>query len=176
MFAGMIARPRATSDRTNSADSPSRAAMKAISGVTSPHRAYLSWVPTTPPPRRAASHGSRSRGRPSLHELAVASGIPGKMDVAGSDVLDLWQAGRIDQIVAYNECDAITTYLLWLRVAYFGGFFNSKQYEAEQESVRELLSRESQRPGREHLQKYLEAWKQLAGNHARRGAQMGLGI
>lgn len=118
----------------------------------------------------------RSRGRPSLHELAVASGIPGKMDVAGSDVLDLWQAGRIDQIVAYNECDAITTYLLWLRVAHFGGFFNSKQYEAEQESVRELLSRESQRPGREHLQKYLEAWKQLAGNHARRGAQMGLGI
>ncbi len=39
MLAGMIARPRATSSRTNSAGSPSRAAMNAISGVISPWRA-----------------------------------------------------------------------------------------------------------------------------------------
>ena len=34
MLAGMIARPRATSARTNSAGSPSRSAMNSISGVT----------------------------------------------------------------------------------------------------------------------------------------------
>ena len=39
MLAGMIARPRATSARTNSAGSPSRSAMNSISGVTSPRRA-----------------------------------------------------------------------------------------------------------------------------------------
>ena len=33
MLAGMIARPRATSERTNSASNPSRAAMNSISGV-----------------------------------------------------------------------------------------------------------------------------------------------
>jgi hypothetical protein len=39
MFAGMIARPRATSSRTNSAGSPSRIATNSISGVTWPLRA-----------------------------------------------------------------------------------------------------------------------------------------
>ena len=38
-LAGMIARPRATSERTNSAGRPSRIAMNSISGVTSPRRA-----------------------------------------------------------------------------------------------------------------------------------------
>ena len=39
MFAGMIARPRAISSRTNSAGKPSRIAMNSISGVISPLRA-----------------------------------------------------------------------------------------------------------------------------------------
>ncbi len=39
MLAGMIARPRATSSRTNVAGSPSRSAMNSISGVISPLRA-----------------------------------------------------------------------------------------------------------------------------------------
>ncbi len=38
-FAGMMARPRATSSRTNSAGRPSRRAMNSISGVISPRRA-----------------------------------------------------------------------------------------------------------------------------------------
>jgi hypothetical protein len=39
MLAGMIARPRATSVRTNSGSNPSRMAMNSISGVTVPCRA-----------------------------------------------------------------------------------------------------------------------------------------
>ncbi len=38
-LAGMMARPRATSSRTTSADMPSRMAMNSISGVTTPWRA-----------------------------------------------------------------------------------------------------------------------------------------
>ena len=38
-LAGMMARPRATSERTSSASSRSRVAMNSISGVTSPRRA-----------------------------------------------------------------------------------------------------------------------------------------
>ena len=38
-FAGITARPRATSSRTSSGATPSRAAMNAISAVTSPLRA-----------------------------------------------------------------------------------------------------------------------------------------
>ena len=50
-LAGITARPRATSSRTSSAGTPSRAAMNAISAVISPARARCSWVPrsrTTP--------------------------------------------------------------------------------------------------------------------------------
>jgi len=39
MLAGMIARPRATSERTNSGSTPSRMATNSISGVTMPRRA-----------------------------------------------------------------------------------------------------------------------------------------
>ena len=41
-LAGITARPRATSSRTNSAGTPSRAAMNAISAVISPARARCS--------------------------------------------------------------------------------------------------------------------------------------
>jgi predicted PolB exonuclease-like 3'-5' exonuclease len=98
---------------------------------------------------------------PSLHEIAVQSGIPGKMGVDGNDVAPLWLAGRLDRIVRYNECDALTTYLVWLRLAHFAGFFDGREYLREQELVADLLQSEIARGGREHLEEYLEAWNGL---------------
>jgi len=40
----------------------------------------------------------------------------GKMDVDGEEVAFLWLDGKLNEIVAYNEFDALTTYLVWLRV------------------------------------------------------------
>ncbi len=105
--------------------------------------------------------GGRGRGRPSLHEMATVCGIPGKFSDSGSDVADLWMAGDIGRIVAYNELDALTTYLLWLRVAHFGGFFTLEEYQREQEMVEQLLQRELERPGRDHLQAFLDEWARL---------------
>lgn len=104
--------------------------------------------------------GGRGRGRPSLHEMAVSCGIPGKFTGAGGDVLEMWRAGQVEDIVAYNEFDALTTYLLWLRVAHFGGFFTPAQYEREQELVVELLQAEAGR-GRPHLLDYLKEWERI---------------
>ena len=39
-------------------------------------------------------------GRPSLHEAAVALGIPGKLGTSGGDVADLWLAGEHEAIAA----------------------------------------------------------------------------
>lgn len=103
--------------------------------------------------------GGRGRGRPSLHEMAAACGIPGKFSGAGDSVLDSWRAGKLGDIIAYNEFDALTTYLLWLRVAHFGGFFDAAQYEVEQQNVQELLQREGAR--RPHLLQYLEEWRRV---------------
>jgi len=98
---------------------------------------------------------------PSLHEIAVQSGIPGKMGVDGNDVAPLWLEGKIERIVRYNECDALTTYLVWLRLAHLAGFFDDDAYAQEQQLVAELLQTEIAKGGREHLEEYLEAWKKL---------------
>lgn len=105
--------------------------------------------------------GGWGKATPSLHELAVLSGIPGKLDVDGNAVASLWLDGRLDRIVAYNECDALTTYLVWLRLAHLGGHFDPGEYAAEQKRVRVLVESLIAQ-GREHLRAYLTEWDRLA--------------
>ena len=101
--------------------------------------------------------GGWGKSMPSLNEMATISGIPGKLDMAGSDVAVRYLRGEIKEIIAYNEFDALTTYLLWLRVAHFAGFFDESEYEHEQDLVRNLLKASiAEKP---HLQIYLDAWK-----------------
>ena len=107
--------------------------------------------------------GAKGReSRPSLHEIATARGIPGKFSTAGGDVADLWRAGQIDEIVRYNEFDALTTYLVWLRLAHFGGFFTSEEYTREETLLEQFLTREGATgPEKEHLNSYLAEWLRL---------------
>lgn len=101
--------------------------------------------------------GVWGRGSPSLHELASAAGIPGKLDTAGEQVVDLWQAGDMRRIVAYNEFDAISTYLIWLRTAHLGGFIATPAFQAEERTLEALL-RSRIAAGAKHLERYLERW------------------
>jgi len=104
------------------------------------------------------------KGTPSLHEISVVSGIPGKMGgVYGKQVAPMWLEGKLDEIVAYNECDAITTYLLWLRMAHSIGHFDSREYREEQETLRDMIEKESENPQRRrHLLDYLSKWESLS--------------
>lgn len=106
--------------------------------------------------------GGYGRVTPSLNELATVCGIPGKLDVDGNQVAKLWLDGRLKEIVDYNEFDAVTTYLVWLRLAHFAGHFSAAQYELEQERVRELLAFEARSPRRKHLERYLVEWDRLS--------------
>ncbi|MEE8313111.1 MAG: 3'-5' exonuclease [Myxococcota bacterium] len=112
--------------------------------------------------------GGFGRATPSLHEMATQSGIPGKLDVDGNQVARLWLAGNLQKIVQYNEFDALTTYLLWLRLAHFAGHFSSEEYAAEQDRLREVLVTES-KGGKPHLATYLEEWQRLQGIIRERG-------
>ncbi len=103
--------------------------------------------------------GGWGKSSPSLHEIVTASGIPGKISVDGNQVASMWLNGELDKIVAYNEYDAITTFLFWLRMAHFGGFLTFDQYQEEQELVRSLLINES--VTRDHLKIYLDEWNTL---------------
>ncbi|MBF0623282.1 MAG: 3'-5' exonuclease [Magnetococcales bacterium] len=106
-------------------------------------------------------------GTPSLHEIATQCGIPGKMDVSGDQVPNLWLGGQLPRIVAYNEFDALTTYLLWLRTLYFSGQHSAQQHEEEQERVRGLLRREAETAAKPHLLDYLAEWDRLTAAVAR---------
>jgi hypothetical protein len=89
------------------------------------------------------------------------SGIPGKFEAEGEEVAAMWLSGRLQDIVRYNCFDALTTYLLWLRVAHFAGHFNAAQYEEEQEHVRQLIMTETEKPGGDYLEKYFDEWQRL---------------
>lgn len=105
--------------------------------------------------------GGWGRATPSLHEIATACGIPGKMDMDGAGVIDLWMQGHVREIVQYNECDALTTYLLWLRAAHLGGFVTTDAYEAEQGQLAAMLRAKAHEPENGHLRMYLEQWERL---------------
>ena len=75
----------------------------------------------------------------------------------------MWLKGELAEIVAYNEFDALTTYLLWLRLVHLGGFLTTNQYKDEQDVLRELLTTESEKPERSHLKSYIAEWDALKG-------------
>jgi len=105
---------------------------------------------------------------PKLHEIATLSGIPGKVDTDGGSVPNLWMQGRLQDIVDYNEFDAITTHLLWARMAHFGGLLSAQAYEHEQDLVRALLDQEIAE-GKKHFERYIAEWERLEGLTAKRG-------
>ena len=98
---------------------------------------------------------------PSLNEIAVLSGIPGKMDVCGDDVAGMWLDGRWREIVQYNCYDALTTYLVWLRMAHLAGFVSDEGYEEEQMAFNNMLLEEAEKPGMDFLNKYIDEWNRL---------------
>lgn len=99
---------------------------------------------------------------PSLDTLATLSGVPAKVGgYDGSAIADSWLDGDLARIVRYNELDAVTTYLVWLRVAHFGGHFTTEQYRQEQVRVREMLEQRCEDPKNEHLMDYVNEWDRL---------------
>lgn len=97
----------------------------------------------------------------SLHEIATLCGIPGKLDTTGDDVCGLWYSGHRKEIVQYNCFDALTTYLVWLRMAFFSGRFSQSEYVVEQQRVKRMLDERLQKPENAFLRTYLDAWRSL---------------
>ncbi|MEO6654762.1 MAG: ribonuclease H-like domain-containing protein [Pyrinomonadaceae bacterium] len=95
---------------------------------------------------------------PRLDELAKLCGFPGKIDVKGDQVTDLWLERNLTKIVEYNQIDTLNTYLVWLRVVYFAGQIGEEDYHSEQEQFREFLETEIQKPEKEFLSSFLDKW------------------
>lgn len=105
--------------------------------------------------------GPWGRGAPSLHELATVCRIPGKIGTVGQDVVDLWQQGEIERIVQYNECDALTTYLVWLRTVLLAGHVTTEAFQQEEAQLEALLEKRAENPENDHLRRFLDAWRSM---------------
>jgi predicted PolB exonuclease-like 3'-5' exonuclease len=95
---------------------------------------------------------------PRLDELAKLCGFPGKIDVKGDQVTDLWLAQDLKKIVEYNQIDVLNTYLVWLRIVYFCGKMTEEEYFQEQEQFREFLDAEAQKPEKEFVSEFIDKW------------------
>ena len=98
----------------------------------------------------------------SLNEVATLCGIPGKLDTTGDDVARLFYGGQARKVVEYNMFDALTTYLVWLRVEYVSGRFTPEQYGEEQQRLRAQIAAAAERPEGAYLRTYLDAWDELS--------------
>ncbi len=95
---------------------------------------------------------------PRLDELAKMCGFPGKIDVKGDQVTELWLNRDITKIIEYNQIDVLNTYLVWLRVVYFTGKLSEEHYISEQEQFREFLDTESQKPEKAFISAFIDKW------------------
>lgn len=102
---------------------------------------------------------STGKMAPRLNDLAQLCGFPGKIDMGGDQVADLWLKGEMTKIIEYNQIDTLNTYLIWLRVVYFCGKLKEDDYVAEQEAFRDFLEAESQKPNMAHIGRFLEKWE-----------------
>ncbi len=103
-----------------------------------------------------------------LNLVANLLGKPGKMEIEGHMVQDLYFAGQLDRINDYCRCDVLDTYFVFLRTRVLVGELD---LATEQERVREarafLESRADQVPGYRmylaHWGTWVNPWESIAG-------------
>lgn len=96
-----------------------------------------------------------------LNLLAKLLGKPGKMEVKGADVYDLYQAGELKTINDYCMFDVLDTYFVFLRSRVLTGELTG---EAEQTLQREAKDWLVQQVGaKPHLQMYVDHWRDEPG-------------
>ena len=94
------------------------------------------------------------RGAVPLDQMAQLLGFPGKIGLAGAQVWDAWQDGRIAQIREYCEADVANTYLVYLRFQMMRGALSPDKYGQEIGLVRATLEKS---PG-SHWREFLQLW------------------
>ncbi len=85
-----------------------------------------------------SDYGASARIR--LNEVCSLLNLPGKLDVEGSQVAELYRAGKIKEIRDYCELDVANTYLVYLSYAHHNGTLNTKAYNKAVEDLHMFMS------------------------------------
>jgi predicted PolB exonuclease-like 3'-5' exonuclease len=116
------------------------------------------------------AQGSSSAAPLDLYAKLV--GLPGKEDVAGADVQELYAEGALDRIAAYCMTDVVQTFLVFLRYRLVEGSLTPDGWAESAELAREALPAlfaRRLRPGeRAALDGFLERCGGYFGERARR--------
>lgn len=91
-----------------------------------------------------------------MDELCSVFDLPGKLDIDGSQVLEMHLAGRLPEIRNYCETDVINTYLLYLVYQNHIGKLSSENLVKCQQDLRKFLEQNSQ--DKPHFDEFLLAW------------------
>jgi predicted PolB exonuclease-like 3'-5' exonuclease len=97
-----------------------------------------------------------ARSLPKLDEVCTLANLPGKLDLDGSRVCDLFAAGQVNEIRDYCETDVLNTYLLYLKYQVLTGMLDPERLYQEMDAVKAMLAKEG--PQKPHLQQFLDAW------------------
>lgn len=94
--------------------------------------------------------------RGGLNLAASLLGKPGKMDVHGDMVYDLYTQGKIAEINEYCRCDVLDTYFVFLRTMVLMGKLDIKQESELVSQTKQYL--EDRRDAHPAYEQYLQQW------------------
>jgi predicted PolB exonuclease-like 3'-5' exonuclease len=97
--------------------------------------------------------------RGGLNLAAQLINKPGKIDVQGAMVHELYEAGKLSEISEYCRCDVLDTYFVFLRSLLVMGRINAEQEATLTEGVKNLLREQMDKHPAYKI--YLERWEQL---------------
>ena len=92
-----------------------------------------------------------------LNLLAKVIGKPGKVEMSGDDVYDLYKAGKISQIHEYCVGDVLDTYFVFLRTRVMVGELSAERENAIVQQARVFL--EQNKSTAKGFEQYLRNWK-----------------
>ncbi|MBQ4874499.1 MAG: 3'-5' exonuclease [Rickettsiaceae bacterium H1] len=95
-----------------------------------------------------------------MNEVCAALKLPGKIGTEGSQVTQLYDSDKIEEIRNYCETDVINTYLIYLRFTHYQGYIKTTQYN---HCIKELI-KQLQREEKEHFDKFYSEWKRVCKN------------
>ncbi len=87
--------------------------------------------------------GYGASARVSLHEAALLVGVPGKLDVDGNDVANMFDQGQIGRIRQYCCHDVLTTTLIFMRYAFHRGWLDADGMETLRDSAWKWVSQDN---------------------------------
>jgi predicted PolB exonuclease-like 3'-5' exonuclease len=97
----------------------------------------------------------QSQCKAPLEEIALMLGLPGKMGMHGSKVMEQYFAGEIENIRNYCETDVLNTHLVYYRFLLMQGKLTEEQYQFENQQVRNFLINAN----KPHLAEFNSLWK-----------------